>query len=85
MLAQSAAGSVIGMGATFISQRSCFPFFGEVLFCFAQASTCWLAIASVLIPIAQMNPSGSRAIAVVILTNNRLDRSRFILPIIPAQ
>ncbi len=44
-----------------------FPYLESFCFCSCQAAVRWLTVVSALVPIAQMNPSSSRATAVTIL------------------
>jgi len=69
--APAAAGSVLELGKAVHSSGVCFFILGKVfvfafVLVFPQAAICPLAAASALIPMAQINPSSSRPIAVTI-------------------
>ncbi len=67
MLAPAAAGSVLEMDSAFHQGTFLFfPYLESFCFCSCQAAARWLTIVSALVPIAQMNPSNSRATAVMI-------------------
>jgi hypothetical protein len=67
VLAQPAVGSVLGLcGAIHRCTVLASSLLGKSFGSSFHAAACWLAIVSALIPIAQMNPSNSRATAVMI-------------------
>jgi len=67
VLALTAAGSVLEIyGVFYQGTFLLFPYLDSFAFCFCQASARCLMVVSALVPIAQMNPSSSRATAVMI-------------------
>src|SRR6202051_905588 len=61
-----------------------FPYLESFCFCSCQAAALWLTVVSALVPIAQMNPSNSRATAVMIFSLGLAGRTQLHIALVQA-